>query len=97
MWYDQKYQEMESILWWLPQGWHDMEVHYYEWTEEAKVYFNVDNNDLFSWEETEYLEIEVPSVQVQEVQKQRVIPGNRTITETVYVSLLEYLMKGGRP
>jgi hypothetical protein len=106
LWSEHDYQE-DSSLQGLSEGWHNMTIWYYDWTGPARVYFNVDKGDLFTWEETQYLTIQIPrihysevwipKIQIQLVQKQRTTVANRTVTETVYSSLLEYLMKGGKP
>lgn len=72
VWRDQPYRE-SSVELMIGPGWHTLTLKYYEWRNAAKVYFNVDKGDLFTWAETEV----------------------ETVTETVYVSILEYLMKGG--
>ena len=72
VWRDQLYRE-SSVELMIGPGWHTLKIKYYEWRNAARVYFNVDKGDLFTWAETEV----------------------KTVTETVYVSILEYLMKGG--
>ena len=72
LWRDQPYRESSSELM-IGPGWHTLKISYYEWRNAAKVYFNVDKGDLFTWQETQV----------------------KNVTETVYLSLLEYLMKGG--
>jgi hypothetical protein len=96
MWYDGPYRE-RRVLWYLSGGWHNASIDYYEYTSTAKVYFDVDKGNLFTWEETQYAAILVPRILVQQIPKQRITVANRTVTETVYTSMLEYLMKGGRP
>jgi len=81
-WRDQYYRETsESIM--IGPGWHTLTLHYYEWKNAARIYFDVDKSDLFTWQETQHIDIEIPRI------------SNKTVTETVYLSLLEYLMRGG--
>lgn len=104
-WYDQAFQKRSAITA-IGSGWHTLRIDYYEWTYTAQVFFDCDKLDLFTWEETQYLSIqipriyysavEIPRIQVQQVPKQRTTVANRTVTETIYSSLLEYLMKGGK-
>jgi hypothetical protein len=79
----------------LSEGWHTLRIVYYEWINFARVYFDIDKGDLFIWEETEYLAVEIPRIEVEQIPKQRITVANKTVTETVYLSLLEYLMRGG--
>lgn len=106
LWGDHLYQQY-TRLWWVSAGWHTLRLDYYDWAGSAKVYFNVDKGDLFAWEETQYVAIQVPRIyyntvqipriELQQVPKQRTTVANRTVTEAVYVNILEYLMKGGKP
>jgi len=96
LWFDHVYLENTRRGWWLSQGWHAIKISYYELQNLAKVYFDVDKGDLFSWEETQYFPVQVPRIQIQQIPKQRTTVATRTVTETVYMSILEYLMKGGR-
>ena len=95
LWSDHAYTE-SSVQLIIESGWHTLALWYYNWVSPASVYFNVDKGDLFRWEETQYLTTVIPQIQVQLVAKQRLSVANRTITETVYASMLEYLMEGGR-
>ena len=81
-WYDHTYRDVTQ-RWYLSGGWHTLTIWYYEWRTTASIYFDVDKGDLFEWEETQYQTVEIPRI------------SNRTVTETVYLNILEYLMKGG--
>jgi hypothetical protein len=106
LWSDHVFRQ-NTALWWISTGWHTLTLDYYEWTSTAKIYFNIDKGDLFAWEETQYVAIQVPRIyyntvqipriELQQVPKERTTVANRTVTETVYVNILEYLMKGGKP
>jgi len=95
-WRDQYYTQYDAKRWLTP-GWHSLSISYYEYLNAAKVYFDVDKGNFFTWEETQYMTIQVPRIQVEQIPKQRVTVANRTVTEPVYESILEYLMKGGKP
>jgi hypothetical protein len=94
--YDGPYREQRK-LWWGASGWHTAEIDYYQYINTARIYFDVDKGNLFTWEETQHMTVEIPRIQLQQVPKQRTTVANRTVTETVYESILEYLMKGGKP
>lgn len=83
-WRDQPYSQRSTIRY-FSIGWHTMSIGYYEYLNAAKVLFDVDKGNLFTWEETQYLPLVIHN------------HANRTVTETVYVSILEYLMKGAKP
>lgn len=105
LWTDGGHNDMHKVYW-LSKGLHTALLTYYDWTDYAKIYFDIDKGDLFQWEETQYLpiqipriyynQIQIPRIQIQQVPKQRTTVANRTVTETIYVSLLEYLMNGGK-
>jgi hypothetical protein len=105
LWYDGNHADKTKLLW-LSAGWHEASLLYYDWTGNAWIHLDVDKGDLLQWEETQYQTvlipriyyntIQIPRIQVQQVPKQRTTVASRTVTETVYLSILEYLMKGGK-
>jgi hypothetical protein len=96
-----------QYLYYVASGWHSLVLEYYQWITNAWIRFDVDKGDLLTWEETQtstidvpkiyYNEVLIPRIQIQQVPKQRTTVENRTVTETVYVNLVEYIMKGGKP
>jgi len=96
-----------QYLYYVSAGWHTLVLEYYDWSDSAWVRFDVDKGDLLTWEETQtsvinvpkiyYNEVLIPRIQIQQIAKQRTTVENRTVTEPVYLNLVEYIMKGGKP